>query len=172
MAECNASSAGAQFVLGADGSLSPLPAPSLALAWSDAVSPHRVVLAQTHITPHGALRFIPNASSGQLTVTGGCKGKGDDGCPWDGPGTGHGRTCLDSACGNRRAGDCLGPELYRCMGRCCTCNQMWKLVDTGQRAVGGRPVVRVMNGLPGPWPSKPESGCHRSQQCLAACAVN
>ena len=109
---------------------------------------------------------------GSLRVTGGCPAKG---CSTRWPSTNA--TCLDSACGNNQPGDCRnGPELYECMGACCTCNQMWKMVPAQTK--GGGPsdttmrtsrLVHVMNGEPGPLPDKPIPGCNRSQKCLAAC---
>ena len=183
MADCNASGVGAHFAMNSDGTLSPATNLSLCIAWTTAQSPRRIVLGPKS---KYCLKMAPNASSGELTVLSGCNGQ--DTCPWpSGGGGGSGsQTCLDSACGNNHPGDCRGPELFACKGACCTCNQMWKLEHVSSNGNGGggsssssrtrayrsssSNVVRIMNGVPGPLPSKPVPGCHRSQQCLAACS--
>ena len=168
MDDCAASGAGAVFSMGADGVL----APSTNMSLFVTIAPGATKPLSLTGDRAKALRFA--AVNGSWLVVTGCSTPGCGGA-W--PTTRD--VCLDSACANHAEGDCRsGPELFECVGSCCTCNQQWKVAPVAHHARearedredrGGAVMVRIMNGVPGPLPDKPVAGCHRSQHCLAVC---
>ena len=153
MSACKAGDKAQEFVMAADGVLTSVVSPALALGTTGGTS--LVLTAKAH-----GLKFTA-AANGNLRFEGGC-------APGGACGSGN-STCLDAKCGNTKSGDCLGSiELFACCNPAshCACNQEWKVTPVLGAPAKAERTVTVTNGAAGP--GKPD--CHRAQGCLAVCA--